>query len=251
TVHTTPMINSQPMGATVGIGANHTFTVGASGGGLSYQWYKGIAPMSDGVNGNGTTVSGSNTNALTLTNIHLGDAGSYSCVVSNNCGSATSNPAVLNVNNEATLSLIVPPGCQTGTKLVVSIYMSGATTTIVGGQYFLQYNTSVLQFNSANPGDAPFTREIYENVNQVLGTIDYATGIEDGGTGTMANTVMARISFNVLQDVCSLTPNLVTWRASGPNGAPNQLSDPNGDPVTANTVDLGSIKIDTTGPSLM
>jgi len=249
-----PNVTLDPIDATVGIGATVQFMVAATGGGLSYQWYHGVTPLVDG-----GSISGALSDTLTINPVAPGDAGAYYCVVSNACGSDTSAAAGLTVNNEATLTLTVPPGCHTGDKLVVAISMTGATTTVVGGQYFLEYNPSVLQLVSASPGDPPFTRQIHEcstvepppiNCVPASGIIDYATGIEDGGTGTSANTVMAYFSFDVLSDVCALTADLVTWRASGPNGALNQLSDPNGDAVTANTVNLGPVKIDTTDPEI-
>ncbi len=247
TVWTVPVVTLDPIGGTVNIGATFQFTVAATGGGLSYQWYHGVTPLSDDAN-----ISGALTDTLTIDPVGPADAGSYSCVVSNTCGSDTSGAAVLNVNpnSEATLTLTAPAGCHTGSKLVVKIEMSGATTTVVGGQYFLAYDPLVLDFDSASPGDAPFTRVISEDVNETLGEIDYSTGIESGGTGTSDNTTMAYFSFNVLQDVCTLTSNLVTWRVPGTNGADNQLSDADGFPVTANVVDLGAVKIDTTEPEI-
>ncbi len=246
-VWTIPSVTLDPIGGTVGVGAFFQFTVAATGGGLHYQWYHGVTPV------------GTDSANYTIPSVTAGDAGSYRCMVSNTCGSDTSGSATLGVNSEATLTLTVSPGCHTGSKLVVAISMTGATTTVVGGQYFLEYNPSVLQLVSADPGDAPFTRQIHEcstvavppmDCVPTAGQIDYASGIEDGGTGTSANTIMASFSFTVIDDVCALTPNLVWWRASGPNGAENRLSDANADPVTANVVNLGAIKIDTTDPEL-
>lgn len=82
-----PAITGQPANVTVTAGQTATFTVGASGTGpLSYQWKRG------------TTNVGSNSATLTIANAQAGDAGSYSCVVSNGAGSATTNAATLTVN---------------------------------------------------------------------------------------------------------------------------------------------------------
>ncbi len=146
-----------------------------------------------------------------------------------------------------------PPGialhssaCTNNGMLIVTIDVSGQSMTIVGGQFFLQYNNSVLQFVSAEPGDAPFTNEIFESVNTVAGTIDYAVGIQINGVGTMNNSTMAVLKFNTLQQVCS-TANLVSFRANFP---PTRLTDSQGDSITPRASNLGSLTIDSTPPTL-
>src|SRR5215470_13698781 len=57
--------------------------------------------------------------------------------------------------------------CATGTQLVVNIDLSNSSSTIVGGQFFLHYNTTYLSLAPDSPvgsnpvGVAPFTRRIY------------------------------------------------------------------------------------------
>jgi hypothetical protein len=58
----------------------------------TYQWRK------DGLNlADGGAVSGANTPTVTISPASLADAGSYDCIVSNDCGSVTSNAATLTV----------------------------------------------------------------------------------------------------------------------------------------------------------
>ncbi|MEC9374527.1 MAG: hypothetical protein VYC34_11820, partial [Planctomycetota bacterium] len=77
-------------------------------------------------------------------------------------------------------------------QLVVDINMANAMSDIVGGQFFLEYDKAVLDFVSADPGDAPFDmNEVYEFVDEGAGTIDYAVGIPLGGMGTATATTMA------------------------------------------------------------
>jgi len=156
------------------------------------------------------------------------------------------------VNLLPTTLTLSSTGCQAGGTLVVKVDMSNACKVVVGGQYFLHYDPTKLQFVSADPGDAPFTRQVYEVVNTGLGRIDYATGIPDGGMGTSAPTTMARITFNVLVSDCNAA-TLVTFRPSGPNGIPNRLSD---DSVPAlpvlplALVDLPAVTLDVTPPTI-
>ncbi|HWN97660.1 MAG TPA: immunoglobulin domain-containing protein, partial [Blastocatellia bacterium] len=83
-----PTITSQPSNQTVCERASASFSVTATGTGLTYQWRK-----------NSTNLGGATSPSLTLNNLAGGDAGSYDCVISATCGSSvTSNVATLTVN---------------------------------------------------------------------------------------------------------------------------------------------------------
>ena len=87
-VQVPPSITTQPVSQSVTVGSNVTFTVVATGTPpLSYQWKK-----------NGVDIAGATAAALSLSNAQLGDAGTYSVVVTNGAGSVTSNPATLTVS---------------------------------------------------------------------------------------------------------------------------------------------------------
>ncbi len=86
TVLEPPTIVSQPSGATDCPGTSITFATTASGAGLAYQWRK-----------NGSPVSGATGSSLSILSISAADAGSYDCVITGACGSATSNAALLTV----------------------------------------------------------------------------------------------------------------------------------------------------------
>lgn len=126
TVQTAAVITSQPVNDIQCTGASSTFTVTASGTGLSYQWRKGTTNLS-----NSGTISGVTSATLSLTGIVASDAGSYNCVVTASCGSpVTSNNGVLTVN--------IPPAVTTqpsddtkctGTSATFSITASGAGLT--------------------------------------------------------------------------------------------------------------------------
>lgn len=79
-------ITSQPQSQTVPVGGSVTFTVGASGTQLTYQWRHNGAPL-----------PGATHSSLTLHDVQMSQAGAYSVVVSNPSGSATSDDAILTV----------------------------------------------------------------------------------------------------------------------------------------------------------
>ena len=82
-----PVVTGQPASITVSEGQTATFTVTATGSGLSYQWRV-----------NGGDISGANSDSYTTPVLALADSGNlYSCFVSNTHGDDTSADAVLTV----------------------------------------------------------------------------------------------------------------------------------------------------------
>ena len=82
-----PTITTQPASQLASVGSSVTFNVAASGTQpLSYQWRF-----------NGANLTGKTTTSLTLTSLQLSNAGTYSVVVANRAGSATSAVARLTV----------------------------------------------------------------------------------------------------------------------------------------------------------
>jgi hypothetical protein len=84
-------ILSQPQNKTVPVGATASFTVGAAGQSLQYQWYR-----------NNTQVAGATNASLVLANVQFAQAGSYTVSVSNSLGGEVSSVARLIVYNPQT-----------------------------------------------------------------------------------------------------------------------------------------------------
>ena len=85
-----PTIATQPLPQSACPAGSATFTIAAGGSGpFTYQWRAGGTPI------NTTTNPSAATSTLTLTNVQPGNAGSYDCIVTNACGSVTSNVATL------------------------------------------------------------------------------------------------------------------------------------------------------------
>ncbi len=99
TVSAQPTITQHPAAQEVDVGETAAFTVAASGvGALGYQWQKDGADLSDG-----GRISGAATAQLQVAGVNDDDAGHYRCVVTDDCGTATSDAAALTVSHEATL----------------------------------------------------------------------------------------------------------------------------------------------------
>lgn len=131
-----------------------------------------------------------------------------------------------------------------GDTVTVTIDLTGnSNDDVVGGQFFLEYDNSVLSFVSAVPGGGVFDVEVYELA--IPGFIDYAVGVTGGGPGTSGDATMAVLTFTALQEVCDVA-NLVEFRFSMP---PTRLTDDNGNSIDPDLADLGAITIDATAPT--
>ncbi|MBI1853611.1 MAG: immunoglobulin domain-containing protein [Planctomycetes bacterium] len=91
--NTVPVISTQPTNQTTCDGGSVTFTVVATNGTLTYQWRKG-----------GVDIGGATSASFTINPAGLGDAGNYDVVVSNGCGTTTSNTVTLTVGGSTQIT---------------------------------------------------------------------------------------------------------------------------------------------------
>jgi hypothetical protein len=99
TVVDLPQIVSHPASRTNNAGTTATFTVGANSlGALTYQWFRGNAPLSDGGN-----ISGITNATLVIHNVSDEDVASYTVQVSDLAGPVMSGAANLTVIDPPTL----------------------------------------------------------------------------------------------------------------------------------------------------
>jgi predicted secreted protein len=135
TVNTLPSIVNQPAGATRCIGEAVTFSVTATGTGLTYQWKK-----------NGSNITGANGSSYTIPAVETSDADSYTVQVTGACGTPlTSGAAVLNVNQPPSItsqpeSITV---CQGGST-TFSVTASNAT----GYQWQMSMGSGFVNLNN-------------------------------------------------------------------------------------------------------
>lgn len=121
-----PVIVDQPLGGTFFVGNSaqlYSRAVGSPT--LTYQWFKGTTPLTNGPN-----ISGSNGPVLTLTNLQKADSGNYSVTVTNSIDSATSTIAAISV-------LLEPGGYFSGFPITAgsSAYLRTVLPTAAGGAF--------------------------------------------------------------------------------------------------------------------
>ena len=95
-----PSISTQPP-ASVSTTEGNTVILGVTAAGtqpLHYQWLGNGVNLHDGNNIFSSTVSGSTSANLTISNVHFSDSGPYQVIITNSFGSVTSSIANLNVN---------------------------------------------------------------------------------------------------------------------------------------------------------
>jgi pectate lyase len=149
TVITPPSINIQPEPQTVNAGATANFFVAAGGTApLSYQWKK-----------DGADIAGATSASLSVAGVQDGDAGTYTVVVSNAAGSATSVGVALTVTH------IVPPTITTQPASQTANVGDGVSFTVVAG------------------GAAPFNYQWQKNGSAITGA--------NGASLTLANVQLS------------------------------------------------------------
>lgn len=83
-----PSVLQHPAPATACRGGSATFSIATIGDGpMTYQWRRG------------STIVGADSPALTISPVSPADAGTYTCTITNACGSAVTNPAALTICN--------------------------------------------------------------------------------------------------------------------------------------------------------
>ncbi|MDF2455905.1 MAG: large protein [Cytophagaceae bacterium] len=154
-------ITAQPaVSQSICTGQNATFTVVASGTGLTYQWKKGGVNLTDG-----GTISGATSATLTITGLVSGDAATYTVDVIGCTGTVTSNNAVLTVPSGASITG-QPAATQTlctGTAASMTVTASGSGLTyqwkkggvnVTNGGTITGATSATLNISSLVSGDA-------------------------------------------------------------------------------------------------
>jgi hypothetical protein len=233
-----PNILSQPTNQTAYVSNSASFTVVATGiPDANYQWYKGITPITDATNA-----------TLTINNVQFSDVGSYSVVVSNAAGTATSSSATLTVPNRnpvTTTATYTRPAGQPLNILISTLAAAhwsdpdGDTASLTGG--ISSTNSAAVAY------DGSFI--YYTNVNDVADQISYTVADGQGGnTNGLINLVIGPPPTNSVSSAVGNGNGTITLNFLG---APNyqyqieatiDLTPPViWTPVSTNTADGGGV----------
>jgi hypothetical protein len=159
-INTVPTITTDPSSSALCPGSPASFTVAASSTiPLTYQWQKNGTALTDGGN-----ITGSTTATLSINPTSAADAANYDVVVTNTCGSVTSQPATLTINASPIIgkqpsNVVACPGSRvsfvvgaTGLPAPTYQWQRNGVNMVDGGNVSGS-TTATLTINPAGPAD--------------------------------------------------------------------------------------------------
>ena len=246
TVNTPPSITTQPVAQSACTGGSVTFSVGATGSTLSYQWRKGTTNLSNGGN-----ISGANSANLVINPVGAGDiAADYNVVITGTCTppTTTSNSVALTVG--AGVSISTQPTSQTvcaGSNVTLSVTASGATS-------YQWMKGAVNLSNGGNVSGATTSSLVLTNVSATdAGAYNVSVGA-GCGSPTLSNTAVLTVNAlpaittqPISQTICTGSPVTFSAGATGAGltyqwkkGATNMTNGGNVSGATSNTLILNT-----------
>ena len=189
-----PVVNSGPVPSTQTLypGQTATFTVGVSGtapitGYWTVENNGAFIPLANGLDANGSIISGAQTMMLTISNVFLLDGTNYQYVASNAFGTNTSPNGALIVNSQTISITPATPVFYTSNSITLTANLSPGP--LVGLQWYVIDNLS----NSNNiPGATNIT---YTIANAPLSFNGYTYGvIASNSYGTNSASVVLSIT---------------------------------------------------------
>jgi len=156
--YSSPAITIQPLAnQTVCTGSSVSFSVTATGTGLTYQWRKGIVNLTNGGN-----ISGATSNTLTINPVNISDAApNYNVVVS-----GTYSPSVTSNN----ASLVVNPSVGT------PVFLMGTTSTRCQGPGTVTYTATATNNTGITYILDPASLAVGNTIVAATGAVTYIAG---------------------------------------------------------------------------
>jgi hypothetical protein len=225
-----PTITTQPTNQAVLEGATAAFTVEATGGlPLSYQWQNNGTNLTDGGN-----ISGSATTNLTINSVSAANVGTYTVIVTNAAGMATSSNALLTITPSPPV-IVMQPSNQTAVVGETAAFTVAAIGTT---PYFYQWYLN----GTNNP--------IANATNTTLMLTDVQTNQAGNYAVLVANTLGSVLSSNATLNVYTV-PVITSFSPQlGIIGTVVNVSGLNFDPTPANnTVYFGAVQAVVTAAS--
>lgn len=211
TVNTLPSITTHPQSVTVCSGSSNTFSVAATGTGISYQWQSSAS----GCSGPWTNISGATSASYLLSGITTGMTNTgYRCVVSGSCTpAATSNCALLTV--ATSVAITTQPANQAvcaGSN--TSFAVAGSGTGII---YQWQINTGSgftnLTDGGVYSGSAAATLNITGAIVS-MNTYQYRCLLSTASCTTPTVSNAATLTVNTLPAISAHPQNVTLCRSS-------------------------------------
>ena len=230
---TAPVIGTQPSSTSTCDGTGTpTFTVAATGEGLSYQWFESTTGTGGTFNplSNGGVYSGVTSNTLTITAPPVSMSGyEYKVVVSRDCGSSLASDAVtLTVNALPTITLGASPSVMSG-SLTANLTYSAVSGS--PDKYSIVYDADATTAGFVNVTNSALTLSPIVLVlpGSIAGTYNGHLYVSKSTTGCVsAGAIGFGYPFTVTIDSHKTSANDGSWYISGnwsPTGVPTLSED--------------------------
>lgn len=157
-----PAITTQPTPATQTIcpGYNVSYSVVATGAGITYQWRRNGTNLV-----NGGRIAGATSPTLTITNVVAGDAGTYDVVISGTCPPpVTSNPVTLNIGTLPTITTQPPAAtsiCERQSANIAVVATALPPIQIYQWQVSTDGGTTWTNLANSASGASPFYTNVF------------------------------------------------------------------------------------------
>ncbi len=246
-------ITTQPAATVSGcVGGPATFTVGAAGAGLTYQWRK-----------NGADITGATNASYTISNLAYADAGNYSVVVTGTCApSVTSTDAVLTVtdnswtgtsnsdwNNAANwcggvptqaMSVVIPSGTPFSPSIAGNAPVNNVTIETGATLQITASGRLILHGNLTNNGTLNSTAGTFEFMgaaNQSVPAITAANIIMNGAGGiTLGGNMTVGTALTMTNGNITLGNNNLTFTGGSTGSVASHIVTNGTGKVTGNNI---------------
>lgn len=218
-------ITSQPISVTTNSTGTASYSVTVAGTGLSYQWQENFGSGFSNISNGGTnpTYAGATSSVLTISNPPLSMSGySYQCVVSNACGTVTTNgTSTLTVNSFVCPFLVSAvvnscDGCaDEGNNEMVVMNSGSYNIPVSSGSLSVIYNNgSDNNFTSSFASSATSTNiavgDAVSQLNTLAGCSNTFSFVPSGGT------IPANSNFIILNKNSCFTGDFSPYCGQGP-----------------------------------
>ena len=212
-----PLIFNPPVSSqTICEGSSVSFSVGATVGTLSYQWYKGAVALS-----NGGSISGAKSATLTINPVSLSDADvDYNCIISNGCFTESRSSALL-VNPKPNAFATNAAQTICSESALATIVLSGSGTT-----YNWTRNNTVSVTGIAASGNGNIGGSLINSSNAPVTVIFTIIPAVNGCLGNpitasvLVNPKPNAVATNSIQTICSgstISTMLLSGNVAGTN----------------------------------
>jgi bacillolysin len=219
TINTAPSIARQPVNTSVCAGNAASFTVIATGLGLTYQWQYNNGSWGNVADGTptGAVYSGGTSGTLNITGINTVSSYNYQCIITGSCSPvATTSTATLTITASGSLSISAQPfntsACEwSSTPATFSVTAAGSGGLSYQWQeYITSWNN--LSNNSTFSGVTTNTLSIIYASTSMSGRL-YRCKVTDASCNTMSNS--ASLTVNAIAVISSQPVNASTCAGTG------------------------------------